>query len=230
MEVTAIQSDYLKGEKKLWIYTPPGFAKEGARFPLLVLFDGDRNVMWIPRILDLLITQKRIPPIVAIMTDNSVPRARRTELPCNPQFTNFLATELVPWARRNYHATEEPDRTIVAGSSFGGLASVYAGLQRSDVFGNVISLSGSFWWRPDGNEKAEWLTSLANASPRLPLRFYLEVGLMENYAMQVDDNRHMRTALVAKGYPLHYSEYDGGHAFLNWSGGMADGLQFLLAK
>ena len=230
VEVTAIQSDYLKGEKKLWIYTPPGFAKEGTRYPLLVLFDGDRNVMWIPRILDLLIAQKRIPPILAIMTDNSVPSARRTELPCNPQFANFLATELVPWARKNYHATERPDRTIVAGSSFGGLASVYAGLQHSDVFGNVISLSGSFWWKPNGDEKAEWLTSLANASPRLPLRVYLEVGLMESYAMQIDDNRRMRAVLAAKGYPLHYSEYDGGHAFLNWSGGMADGLQFLLAK
>jgi enterochelin esterase-like enzyme len=230
VEVTTIQSDHLKGEKKLYIYTPPAFTKEGARYPLLVLFDGDRNVMWMPRILDLLIAQKRIPPIVAIMTDDSTPSARRTELPCNPQFANFLATELVPWARKNYYATDQPDRTIVAGSSYGGLASVYAGLQHPDVFGNVIALSGSFFWKPDGDQKPEWLISLAEATPKLSLRFYLEVGLMESYAMQVDENRRMRTVLIAKGYPLHYSEYDGGHAFLNWSGGMENGLQFLLTK
>jgi enterochelin esterase-like enzyme len=227
--VATIQSGYLKGEKKLWVYTPAGFPKDGALYPLLVLFDGDRNVMWIPRILDILIAQKRIPPIVAIMTDESVPSARRTELPCNPQFANFLAKELVPWARKNYHATTKPERTVVAGSSFGGLAAVFAGLQHPDVFGNVISLSGSFWWKPDDDKKREWLTSLIEASPKVALRFYLEVGLMESYSMQVDENRHMRAVLAAKGYPLHYFEYDGGHSFLNWSGGMADGLQFILA-
>jgi enterochelin esterase-like enzyme len=226
--VTTIQSDSLKGEKKLWIYTPAGFTKGGASYPLLVLFDGDRNVMWIPRILDILIAQGRIPPMVAIMTDDSVPSARRTELPCNPQFANFLANELVPWARTNYDATTQPERTIVAGSSYGGLASAFAGLQHPDVFGNVISLSGSFWWKPDDDKKGEWLTSQFDASPRQPLRFYLEVGLMESYSMQIDDNRHMQAVLAAKGYPLHYSEYDGGHSFLNWSAGMADGLQFLL--
>jgi enterochelin esterase-like enzyme len=85
-----------------------------------------------------------------------------------------------------------------------------------------------FWWKPDDDKKGEWLTSQFDSSPRLPLRFYLEVGLMESYSMQIEDNRHMQTVLAAKGYPLHYSEYDGGHSFLNWSGGMADGLQFLL--
>jgi enterochelin esterase-like enzyme len=226
--VTVIQSDYLKKPKKLWTYTPAGFAKNGARYPLLVLFDGDRNVMWIPRILDILIAQKRIPPLVAIMTDDSVPSARRIELPCNPQFSDFLANELVPWARNNYYTTTQAERTIVAGSSFGGLASVFAGLQHPDIFGNVISLSGSFFWKPDGEKESGWLIRRVNASPKLPLRFYLEVGLMESYPIQIDENRSMRVVLDAKGYPLHYSEYDGGHSFLNWSVGMADGLQFLL--
>lgn len=230
VDIRTIHSESLKEEKKLWIYTPADFAKQGAPYPLLVLLDGDRNVNWIPRILDTLIAEKRIPPILAVMTDDSVPTARRTELPCNPVFAAFLANELVPWARRNYHATTQPERTIVAGSSFGGLASVFAGFKHPDVFGNVISLSGSFWWKPDDEKKGEWLTSLAEASPKVDLRFYLEVGLMESYSMQIDANRHMRAVLAAKGYPLHYSEYNGGHSFLNWSGGMVNGLQLLLAS
>jgi enterochelin esterase family protein len=67
-----------------------------------------------------------------------------------------------------------------------------------------------------------------SASSKLPLRFYLEVGLMESFDMQVKTNREMVEALTAKGYPRHYFEYDGGHAFLNWSEGMANGLQYLL--
>jgi len=39
--------------------------------------------------------------------------------------------------------------------------------------------------------------------------------------MQIEPNRRMPKMLTAKGYALHYSECDGGHAFLNWSQGMA---------
>lgn len=228
IEITKIQSGILKDEKKLWVYTPPGFSANGDRYPLLVLFDGDRNVMWMPKILDNLIAKKQIPPMVAILVDNSVPSGRRAELPCNIPFGDFLAEELVPWSREKYHTTMNASRTIVAGSSFGGLASVFAGLRHSDVFGNVVSLSGSFWWKPEGEKEPEWLIRQVQTSPRLPLRFYLEVGLMESYPMQIASNQHMRDVLRAKGYPIGYSEYDGGHAFLNWSGGMTRGLVFLL--
>ena len=229
VEVTSIRSAFLKGDKRLWVYTPASFAKTVQRYPLLVLFDGDRNVMWIPKILDILIGQKKIPPLVAVMTDESVPSTRRNELLCNPQFADFLAKELAPWSSSNYHTTMRPRRTIVAGSSYGGLASVFAGLKHAEVFGNVISLSGSFWWKPEGNTQPEWLKGQVNNSPKLPLRFYLEVGLMESYPMQIEANRDMAETLTSKGYALHYSEYDGGHSFLNWSEAMARGLQYILA-
>jgi enterochelin esterase family protein len=108
------------------------------------------------------------------------------------------------------------------------LAAVYAGLEHPEVFGKVISLSGSFWWKPAGSTEAEWLTKLVQRTPKLPLRFYLEVGLMESQSMQIETNRRMRDALIGKGYPVGYSEYDGGHSFLTWSGGMVNGLETLI--
>ncbi len=228
IEITSIHSEFLKSDKRLWVYAPAGFEKTGQRYPLLVLFDGDRNVMWIPKILDVLIGQEKIPPLVAVMTDQSVPSARRNELPCNPQFADFLAKELVPWSRSNYHTTMQPQRTIVAGSSYGGLASVFAGLTHSEVFGNVIALSGSFWWKPDGDAQPEWLKRQVNNSPKVPVRFYLEVGLMEDYPRQIEANRDMKETLTSRGYAFRYLEYDGGHSFLNWSEGMARGLPYLL--
>ena len=228
VEETSIRSSLLKADKKLWVYTPAGFTKTLRRYPLLVLFDGDRNVMWVPKILDILIAQKKIPPMIAVMTDQSVPAVRRAELPCNPQFADFLAKELVPWSRLHYGAATQPERTVVAGSSYGGLAAIFAGLKHPEVFGNVIALSGSFWWKPEGETRGGWLIRQVEASPKLPIRFYLEVGLMESYSMQIEDNRLMAQTLTGKGYPVHYSEYDGGHSFLNWSQGMADGLQYAL--
>jgi enterochelin esterase-like enzyme len=137
-------------------------------------------------------------------------------------------SRFVPWARRNYYTTTRPERTIVAGSSFGGLASVFAGLKHPEVFGNVISLSGSFFWKPDGAQQGEWLIQQVKTAPKLPARFYLEVGLMESDAMEVEPNRRMRDALTARHELVGYSEYDGGHSFLNWSGAMENGLEYLL--
>lgn len=228
VEEKQLHSLILKVDKKVWVYTPPGFTNSGERYPLLVLFDGDRNVMWIPKLLDLLIGQAKISPMVAVMTDESVPAVRTQELKCDPQFADFSARELVPWARENYHATATPEKTVVAGSSLGGLAAIYGAFEHPDVFGSVISLSGSFWWKPAGGSEAEWLTNLVRTSPRLPLHFYLEVGLMESQPMQIDTNRRMRDALIEKGYPVGYLEYDGGHSFLTWSGGMVNGLETLM--
>ena len=227
--VTSIHSAYLRKDKKLWVYTPAEFRKDRAeRYPLLVVFDGDRNIDWIPKILDVLIARRQIPPIVSVMTDESVPSERRTELPCNPQFADFLAKELVPWSRSNYNVATQPERTVAAGSSFGGLASVFAGLKHPEVFGNVISQSGSFFWKPDGTQQGEWLTRQVEAAPKLPVRFYLQVGLMESASMEVEPNRRMRDVLNARHELIGYSEFDGGHSFLNWTSGMATALQRML--
>jgi enterochelin esterase family protein len=226
-----IHSDILRRDKKLWVYTPASFSQEHAPYPLLVLFDGDRNRMWMPKVLDLMIARRQIPPVVAVMTDESTPSIRTAELPCNPEFADFLAKELVPWVRTHYSATSSPQHTIVAGSSYGGLASVFAALRHPEVFGNVISLSGSFWWKPEGNAQSEWLVQQMARSPKRPLRLYLEVGLMEVGAAgidQVGSNRRLHQTLVAKGYPTGYAEYDGGHSFLNWSEGMVRGLTYVM--
>ena len=186
--------------------------------------------MWIPKILDILIGQKKLPPLVAVMTDQSLPSTRRNELPCNPQFADFLAKELAPWSRSEDHATMQPQRTVVAGSSYRGLASVFAGLKHPEIFGNVISLSGSFWWKPEGGTQPEWLNTQVNKSPKLPLRFYLEVGSLEDYPRQIEANRQMAETLISKAYALHYSEYVGGHSFLNWSEGIARGCNTCLER
>jgi len=41
---------------------------------------------------------------------------------------------------------------------------------------------------------------------------------MKSQTMQIDTNRRMRDAPIAKGCPVGYSAYDGGHSFLTWSG------------
>jgi hypothetical protein len=44
------------------------------------------------------------------------------------------------------------------------------------VFGNVLSQSGAYWWRPDADPEWEWLPRRYAERERLPVRFYLDVG------------------------------------------------------
>jgi len=123
----------------------------------------------------------------------------------------------------------------VAGSSYGGLAAAFAGLTAPQVFGNVLSQSGAFWYsgKDEHDIDAEWLlTRRFVESPRLPLRFYLDVGLLEHThdADMVWCNRHMRDVLQAKGYNVTYREFMGGHHYICWRGTFADGLLALTGK
>ncbi len=238
VEEKRLKSAILGNERKAWVYTPPGYNTAGEPYGLMVLFDGFAYTLLVPTpaILDNLLAKSLIPPMVAIVLDNPTLTSRDEEMPCNARFADFLAREVVPWVRENYRVTKDASKTIVAGSSYGGLAATFAGFRHPEIFGNVISQSASFWWKPDGDAEHEWLTRQFVASPKLPVRFYMDVGLMEtgptpdNGPDQVVVNRHMRDVLQAKGYFVHYREFNGGHEYLNWRGTLADALLVLVGK
>jgi len=237
-----LRSEILGNERDVWVYVPPGYGSTDEPHGLALIFDGNAYTRLVPTptILDNLLADGRIPPLVAVLPSNPDQETRTRELPAHPPFAEFLAAELIPWARANYHLTTDPSKAVVAGSSFGGLAATYAGLTHPELFGNVLSQSGSFWWQPDWQDaetEAEfcWHARQFATRPRLPLRFYLEVGLLETGRPPRDDhpgqiiaNRHLRDVLEAKGYPVQYAEFCGGHDYLCWQGSLADGLIALL--
>src|ERR1041384_2905146 len=229
-------SKILGNERPIWIYTPHGYSASKKHYGLLVLSDGGLyvNAAHVATTLDNLIAAGVIPPLVAVMVDNP---NRWRELSCNPTYADFLAQEIVPWARANYHATDRPEQTIIGGSSLGGLQAAFVGLRHPEVFGNVLSQSGAFDWKPEGEKEYEWLNRQFAASPRLPLRFSFEAGLLEGTwwwrSLQRDGspqppllmvNRNLRDTLTSKGYPVHYTEFNGNHGLLNWRGTLASHL------
>lgn len=234
-------SKILGNEHPIWIYTPHGNAAGKKPYGLLVLTDGGLyvNTARVATTLDNLIAARLIPPLVAVMVDNP---NRGRELSCSSAYAEFLAEEIVPWARANYHATDRPEQTIIGGASLGGLAAAFVGLKHPEVFGNVLSQSGSFAWKPDGEKEWEWLNRQFAGSPRLPLRFSFEAGLLEgtwwwrslvpvspNGPPVIDPtllaaNRNLRDTLQSKGYLVHYTEFNGNHGFLNWRGTLASHL------
>jgi enterochelin esterase family protein len=236
-----LKSENLKEERSVAIYTPPGYDPKNGSYGLLILFDGQdyRGPMPIPTILDNLLAAKKIRPLVAILVDNLSEESRIRDLECYPPFADFLAKELVPWARQRYRFSAEPERTIVGGVSLGGLNAAYCALRYPEVFGNVLSQSGAFSYFPDWDDQEEndtspfgWLIRQFVTTRKLPIRFYLEAGLFENDCPEtlLAQNRRMRDVLEAKGYSVVYSEFAGGHEFLSWRGSVADGLIALAGR
>jgi enterochelin esterase family protein len=237
-----IKSAILNEERDYGVYTPAGFNPKANPYGLLVLFDGEDsgngadNPLPTPVILDNLIAQKKIPPTVLLLVNFVSQPWRSRDLACSQPFSDFLATELLGEVRRNYNISTDAARIIVGGKSFGGLAAACAGLMHSEAFGNILSMSGSYWYVPDWQKGTfylsgtGWVIQEYARKPKLPLRFYMEVGRFEGAANQLATNRHLRDVLQLKGYSVTYSEFDGGHDALCWRGSLANGLISLNAR
>lgn len=239
-----LRSGLLGNERDIWLYTPAGYAA-GPPAPLLILFDADRyrRKVGVPAILDRLVADGQIPPVVVAMVENPSPEARASELPCDPDFAAFLATELLPWIRGQRDIDPDPDRVALGGASYGGLAAACAAYRHPNLFGAVLAQSGSFWWSPtrvpsergryDPHSEQEWLTRAFVRSPRLPIRFVLQAGLLElslagEGAGILETTRHLRDVLEAKGYAVRHREFAGGHDWYAWRAALGPGLIELL--
>jgi len=234
----------LNNEREIAVYLPPQYSPTAEPYPLLVLFDEEAYLSLVPTptILDNLIAEKRIPPVVAVLIGNAEDDARERELLCNPEFTKTLVAKVLPWAHGLYNFTKNPQLTVVAGSSLGGIGAACAGLWYPETFGNVLAQSGAFHRAPpadrggaESSTEPDWIVRQFISSPRKQLRFYLDVGSTEFNATGGADSilfctRTLRDVLRAKGYEVHFQEFVGGHDYLSWRGTLADGLIALLGN
>ncbi|MYZ17221.1 enterochelin esterase [Streptomyces sp. SID339] len=227
----------LGAERDVWTYLPPGGPRPDS--PVVVLCDGD---MWFGRLaledtLDALAADRAVPPPVVLAPDAVDRLTRWHDLTAHDAYVTFLADEVLPRAAERLTLTLRPARTAVAGQSLGGLTSLYAALRRPDRFGAVLAQSPSLWWRPGlphgtprpaPADETPWLAEcFATDTPsRPPLRVHLDVGLHEG--TMVDHSRCMYETLAARGDLVSLREYNGGHDYACWRGGIAEGLVNLL--
>ncbi len=237
-----LKSEVLSNERRIWVYTPPGYAPGKHVYPMLVVFDGAAalSILLTHRILDNLLDDGHIAPTIAVFVDNASDTSRTVELPCSEAFARFIEIELLPWVRERYAVSHQARNGFVTGTSYGGLASLWLGFRLPHLFGNVISQSASLWWGPGYDlEKPvplqsytpEWLIDQYERASRLPLRIWMEVGLMELLEpgdRMLGTNRRMAAVLREKGYELTYSEFAAGHDWSHWRVSLAQALAVLL--
>lgn len=225
IEQFIFKSEILNNERTVSVYTPPNFDFLET-YPLLVLFDEEIYINEInaPTILDNLLAENLIPPMITVFVGNAE-NARATELTCSTKFCDFVNIELFDWIKSNYKIAESLKNRILGGASFGGLCAVFTAVCCPNTFGKILSQSGSFWKNSDA------IFAKLSEQNSNKQRFYLDAGIYEieqkNGISLLEANRKLHDILLENGYAVDYQEFKGGHGAINWRGTFADGLIFL---
>lgn len=245
MREVLINSKAMGESRTIQVYVPADYNPAVAH-NLLLQFDGQNYAAtdeqrpaeegWtpLPTILDQLIQQQKIGPTIAIFIHN---QGKRSADLISDQMTDFVALELVPWARQHFHISTIPQHIVVSGPSRGGYAAANTAFRHANIIGAVLSQSGSFYYRrqePDNwpiypEFDGQLVQNYKNSAYR-NIHFYLDVGLYDLGLAAVGTNRQLRDVLELKGYRVDYYQYNGGHAHLGWRHTIGKGLVALLGK
>ena len=160
----AFNMPQLNRTRRIWIYLPDDYATTKKRFPVLYMHDG-QNLFdeatsgfgeWgVDECLDSLFRQGKKECIV-IGIDNGAKRMNEY----NPyefkpygtgegdKYVDFLVRTLKPYIDKKFRTIPNKNNTFIAGSSMGGLISMYAVIKYPDVFGGAGIFSPAFWTAP----------------------------------------------------------------------------------
>lgn len=90
-----------------------------------------------------------------------------------PDYLRMIVEEIKPMIDQKYRTIPDRDHTTIAGSSLGGLISIWAGTTHGDTFGKVLAMSSSAWW---DDEIASKQVRAEKAGPKRAEKIYTDTG------------------------------------------------------
>jgi predicted alpha/beta superfamily hydrolase len=221
--------------RRIMVYLPADYGKKTTRrYPVLYMHDG-QNVFdaatsfsgeWgVDETLDRLRAAGQDPTGCIVVAVDNDPQHRSDEYIPWPNaeikaggqggaYVDFLARTLKPYVDAHYRTRPDAAHTGVAGSSLGGLISIYAALKYPRVFGQIGAFSPAFWVCNDS------LLAFAKMHPAAPTaRFYFVCGPKESETM-LPLMAAWRDTLRAQGVPSanlsFHAPADGQHREWFW--------------
>ena len=196
---TAFFIPQLNRSRKVWIYLPPGYATSGKRYPVLYMHDG-QNVFddltsfageWgVDETLDSLGNHSGEMIVVAV--DHGGTQRINEYCPYDMEkygkgegdkYVDFLAKTLKPFIDKSYRTEKTKKNTFIAGSSMGGLISMYALLKYPRVFGGAGIFSPAFWVGP------KIFDDIKARGAKVNSRIYFYCGSQEGETMVPDTEK-----------------------------------------
>ncbi|MHA2276002.1 MAG: alpha/beta hydrolase-fold protein, partial [Candidatus Kariarchaeaceae archaeon] len=227
-QLTTITTNFPSVNPVVKVYTPPNYALDD-NFSVVYFTDGSEyiNLGSAINILDNLIYQDRITPIIAVFTD-PYPSVSDRHLWYNCQNTDYVdyITLLVNHIDENYKTNTSSTARLHIGDSLGGQISVYLGLVKSDLFKNIGSHSGAFW---DGSSSlgsigCDIKQQVENVSASLNLKMFFTAGKYESTIFM--DTRAVQTSVHKKGWTCKAMYLNEGHSWGQWRHTLDNMLEF----
>ncbi|HEY5823994.1 MAG TPA: alpha/beta hydrolase-fold protein [Cyclobacteriaceae bacterium] len=221
-------SPSLKLNRRMYVYTPPGYEASKDKYPVLYLLHGgggDEDA-WTALgranyILDNLIAQGKAKPMIVVMTNgNAFQTSSLRTAPNTPEITRetfmkyaglfeaSLVKDVIPYIEKNYRVKASKESRALAGLSMGGMQTITASIEYPDVFGYIgVFSSGIFQPNPDQEPK---FAALKKAGTN---KYWVACG-KDDFLM--DSNKRLLEMLKKTEIKHEYFENAGGHTWANW--------------
>ncbi len=228
-------SHSLKRFRRMHVYTPPGYEKGDAKYPVFYLLHGagDSDNSWstVGRagfILDNLLAAGKAKPMLVVMPagHTSVARAPGGGRQAD-EFSEDFVNDIKPYIEKNYRVKTGRANTAIAGLSMGGGQTLAIAFAHLGDFGYIgVFSSGVFGIVARGNQPAsnQWeeghQASLDNADLKKGLKLVWFGCGKEDFLVQTSN------ATVAMLKKHHFDvvsrESAGGHTWINWRDYLAE--------
>jgi len=205
--------------RRMHIYTPPGYETDPARrYPVLYLLHGagDDDAGWVRSgranfILDNLLAQARVRPMVVAMPDGHVfgtnwKEDRGTKLRA---FAADFFEHIMPSVEQLYRIDPTRARRAMAGLSMGGGQAIATGVTRPAMFGAYGLFSSGLW--PEVSPLLE--AALPDLRGQPPGILWIGIGRRD---FLYGHCTNLRRALDVAGIPFTVHEDDTAHSWRTW--------------
>jgi predicted alpha/beta superfamily hydrolase len=239
---TAFYLKALGAHRRIWLYLPKDYATSGKRYPVLYMQDG-QNVFdaytasygeWAAdEILDSVASQTGKSCIIVAIDHGGVSRMTDYNPYSTPRFgkgagklyVKSLVQSVKPFIDGRYRTLTNAANTWIAGSSMGGLISLWAVMQYPAVFGGAGILSPSLWIAPQIKQDAATLLK------RYKGKLFFYAGGMESPTMVTDmDTVISKLTLNSKATIVRRVENGAGHNEAAWKYIMPEFVKEMLLK
>jgi predicted alpha/beta superfamily hydrolase len=257
----SVHSPQLDNQRDLLVWLPPGYENSNQHYPVIYMHDGqnlfDRFTSysgeWEVDETMTRLSAEGLPAIIVGLPNMNTNRVYEyTPYPeqINGQthqgrgdlYVRFLTETVKPLIDSAFRTRPEVAATGIAGSSMGGLISLYAMLSQPSVFGFCGAFSTAYWFGQMG--LLDTIAEKASGGGHI----YLDVGGKEgptldywlspseaNNGYYLDGVRALRDALIGKGYReganlMYVEDPAGPHREPAWAARLPAAFRYLLSR
>jgi enterochelin esterase-like enzyme len=242
-------SPVLKAERRLLVYTPPGYEGTTARYPTMYLFHGGSadeeawNMLGVFNvIMDNLIAQGKAKPMIVVLPNAYWNEAAVLDVgkvrgqPSAPgvsggasqnyeQAEEDIVKGIIPFMEKRFRPLTGRETRAIAGLSMGGGIAINVGLKRLDVFASVGEFSSGMFGGVGGyaaydiDKISPGFLNDSGATNKKLKLLYFSCGAEDP---RMPFQTKAADDLRARGIKLTFKSFPGAHDWRVWRSSLAD--------